>query len=222
MSDGGSACRRAPGARGAAAARGASRVRARAARGARRALRAGARRVPLPRGRRGDRVFISERGRLEAVDAAARRRASSRSLPLGPGELIGEMAALARLPRQWSVRAIEPATGWALRGEAWSARCSASVTARRLGRASRPARRGAAARRSTPASPTSSRRDDRIAEPARPSSLDLAGPVLAGRARGGRDRLPVDDPVLQRLRPRGDRASSSAGCGACMPRAGRR
>ena len=124
----------------------------------------------------GDHVFITGNGRLEAVMRLP-GGAELEALPIGPGELVGEMAAIARLPRQWSVRAIEPVTGWALAAGVVGA-VLGGVHAAQVGERLAGSPWHACARR-TPGSPPSSRRTTGSPRPARPSSLDLAGPVLA-------------------------------------------
>jgi CRP-like cAMP-binding protein len=123
----------------------------------------------------GDRVYISERGRLEAVTRLPGGR-ELEVIALEPGEIVGEMAALARVPRQWSARALEPAAGWALEANAVAATLSSRHGAR-LGR-----RMGALAvgrlRMQYARLADELAHDRRVGETARPSSLDQAGPVL--------------------------------------------
>ena len=86
------------------------------------------------------------------------------------------MAALARMPRQWAARALEPAAGWALHAEAVAAALGnrhGARLGRRLGALAVERLRDAYARLAEQLA-----HDTRIGEPARPSSLDLAGPVL--------------------------------------------
>jgi CRP-like cAMP-binding protein len=96
--------------------------------------------------------------------------------PAGPGEVVGEMAALARLPRQVPARALERSSGWSIDATAVGELTGASGA---IGLA-----RGfgvrALDRLRTQYDALSKFLDDdkRIAVPPRPSSLDIAGPVL--------------------------------------------
>jgi CRP-like cAMP-binding protein len=130
----------------------------------------------------GDRIYIEERGRMEAVMRLPGGR-ELEALPLGPGELIGEMAALAQLPRQWSVRAVEPAAGWSLDARTVGLLLGgpeALEVAARLGALAVARLRAQDGRLAAQLE-----QDTRIAEPARPSSLDLAGPVLPAEPEDG-------------------------------------
>lgn len=120
-----------------------------------------------------DRVSLLERGRLEAIT----RLPGGRELdvqPVGPGVLIGEMAVLSARPRNWSVRATQPCTGWSFdAAEVGLLGVSGQPeVARRLGRAALGRLREQYARLG------SVRGDDpRYAGSARPSALDNAGPM---------------------------------------------
>ncbi len=130
----------------------------------------------------GEHVFVTGNGRLEAVMRLP-GGAELEALPIGPGELVGEMAAIARLPRRWSVRAVEPVTGWALAARVVGAvlgGAHAAQVGERLGRLAVARLRAQDARLAAQLE-----KDERIASPARPSSLDLAGPVLAVQAEEG-------------------------------------
>jgi CRP-like cAMP-binding protein len=96
--------------------------------------------------------------------------------PFVAGQAVGELAALARLPRQVAARALEPTRGWAIDaaavGQLAGAPGAIDVAARFGQRAVEFLRHQYSA--------LSEYLDDdkRIFEPARPSSLDMAGPVL--------------------------------------------
>ena len=96
--------------------------------------------------------------------------------PLGAGQVVGEMAALARLPRQVAARAVERSDGWAIDAAAMGELTGAPGA---VGVAQRFGVRAIGRLRAQYDALSSFLDDDkRIFEPARPSSLDLAGPVV--------------------------------------------
>jgi CRP-like cAMP-binding protein len=127
-------------------------------------------------GQVGDRIYVLERGRMEATMRLP-GGAELEVLPIEAGELLGEMGVLARLPRQWSARAVAPSSGWALAahrvGELAGIPEGAEI-GRRLGRLAVGRLREQYARLAAHVGD-----DPRTVASARPSSLDLAGPVLA-------------------------------------------
>jgi CRP-like cAMP-binding protein len=96
--------------------------------------------------------------------------------PAGPGQVVGEMAALARLPRQVSARAVERSGGWAIDAAAVGELTGAPGA---VGMAQRFGLRAVGRLRAQyDALSDVLDEDERIFESARPSSLDLAGPVV--------------------------------------------
>ena len=59
----------------------------------------------------GDRIGLLASGRLELIMRLPGGR-ELEVLPVGPGELIGEMVVLSERPRRFSTRATEPSAGW--------------------------------------------------------------------------------------------------------------
>ena len=96
--------------------------------------------------------------------------------PFGPGQVVGEMAALARLPRQVAAQALEPTRGWAIDAAAVGEIAGAPGA---IAVAARFGERAVGMLRDQYAALSDFLDDDkRIFEPARPSSLDMAGPVM--------------------------------------------
>ena len=116
------------------------------------------------------RIYVIERGAIRTGTAE----------PIGPGQVVGEMAALARLPRHASAVAVEPSSGWAIDAAAVGELAGAPGA---VGVAQRFGLRAVGRLRTQYDALTDFLdADERIFEPARPSSLDLAGPVVPADA----------------------------------------
>jgi CRP-like cAMP-binding protein len=131
--------------------------------------------VVFHEGQMADQVYLLAEGRMEAtlpLPGGVDLEVES----IGPGGLLGEMAVLARLPRQVSARALEPSSGWAIAAQRIGELAGlpeAAEVGRRLGRIAVERLRRQYERLAAHVAD-----DPRTAASARPSSLDLAGPVV--------------------------------------------
>lgn len=121
----------------------------------------------------GDFISLIDNGRVEAILRLPGGR-ELEVLPIGPGELIGEMGVLSQRPRRISVRAVEDTAGWSFSltdiGRLGAA--EQPDVARRLGRLALERLRDQYARLSAQCGD-----DPRSGEPARSASFYDAAPV---------------------------------------------
>lgn len=129
--------------------------------------------VLFQEGEPGDRVFLLSSGRLEASMRLPGGR-DLEVLPVVQGELVGEMAMLARRPRRFTVHAEEPSEGWG-----WSAAELGRVAGEgiepfvaRLGRIALGRLRNQYGRLAELCAA-----DPRVAAPARDAKLDTSAPL---------------------------------------------